>query len=342
MNKEYKTVDEMIDYLRENKRIIVSDEYRKVFEERSYISLINPYKEFFSYGRNEKGEHIYPVDTDFEKIMTLVKIDDIFCEILYRFIGTFEKKFKNILFNEICLKYVDECDEKECISYVCEIEKFLATGCYEDLPRFCLNYRYTATKKNGYVLDNFQEERRKALLVHIKEIGTGKSEDGSLVDISNKLILHYINIQNIVPLWVVPNALTLGELTALYTMLDSFSQRRIIMKMYSIEELAKVDFKKIVSFCGQLEMIRRMRNIVNHYEPIFPLFINDLKNTKKIKSSQISAVMDLLESNYNESSFSEFTLKEIDTERNAYNSKSLKIFEYINEVIHKQNKRQAP
>ena len=107
-------------------------------------------------------------------------------------------------------------------------------------------------------------------------------------------------------------------------------------------EYSKVDFKKIVSFCGQLEMIRRMRNIVNHYEPIFPLFINDLKNTKKIKSSQISAVMDLLESNYNESSFSEFTLKEIDTERNAYNSKSLKIFEYINEVIHKQNKRQAP
>ncbi|WP_238703794.1 hypothetical protein [Catenibacterium mitsuokai] len=34
-----------------SKKIIVSQDERYIFEERNYSSLINPYKEFFSYGR---------------------------------------------------------------------------------------------------------------------------------------------------------------------------------------------------------------------------------------------------------------------------------------------------
>ena len=48
--KTYKTIDEQIEYLKESKKIIVDDEDRHYFEERNYISLINPYKEYFSTG----------------------------------------------------------------------------------------------------------------------------------------------------------------------------------------------------------------------------------------------------------------------------------------------------
>lgn len=47
MNKCYKSIDEQIKYLETNKKIIVSEDERYIFEERNYSSLINPYKEFF-------------------------------------------------------------------------------------------------------------------------------------------------------------------------------------------------------------------------------------------------------------------------------------------------------
>lgn len=46
MNKKYKSVDEQIEYLKKNKKIIVKDAHKQIFEERSYSSLINPYKEW--------------------------------------------------------------------------------------------------------------------------------------------------------------------------------------------------------------------------------------------------------------------------------------------------------
>lgn len=45
--KTYKTIDEQIRYLKENKRIIVLENQKYILENRNYISIINPYKEFF-------------------------------------------------------------------------------------------------------------------------------------------------------------------------------------------------------------------------------------------------------------------------------------------------------
>ena len=100
MKKTYKSVDEQIEYLKDNKKIIVKNEHKQIFEERSYSSLINPYKEFFSNGRDEKGNHIYINEIDFEEILKIVKVDDNFCTAMYSYIGSFEKKcslqsFKN-------------------------------------------------------------------------------------------------------------------------------------------------------------------------------------------------------------------------------------------------------
>lgn len=48
--KTYKTIDEQIRYLKENKRIIVLENQKYILENRNYISIINPYKEFFATG----------------------------------------------------------------------------------------------------------------------------------------------------------------------------------------------------------------------------------------------------------------------------------------------------
>lgn len=73
MNKKYKSVDEQIEYLKKNKKIIVKDAHKQIFEERSYSSLINPYKEFFSYGRDANGNHIYRIILFTNEIIPKIK-----------------------------------------------------------------------------------------------------------------------------------------------------------------------------------------------------------------------------------------------------------------------------
>lgn len=331
MNKEYKTVDEQIKYLKDNKKIIVKDEHKNIFEERNYTSLINPYKDFFSNGRDENGNHIYVKEIDFEEILKIIKVDDDFCTTMYTYIGVFEKKFKAVLFSEICKKYID-CDQedKTCTCYVDEINEFLNNEDLDKLPRFCLNYPFTLSKK-GYVTDEFNLERKKNLLIHIKELGTGLTNDGNKVEKTNQLISHYLKAQTIVPLWVIPNSLALGELKILFSMLDSDSQKRIVSKFYNDKKPESITLANVLSFSGSLEIIRRIRNVVNHYEPIFPLLVSELKPARKIKESKLYSVFKLLSKTFAESTFNNITYVDLDLEINDFNLKYIKIFEIMQE-----------
>ena len=46
--KLYKNIDEQIEYLKMFKKIIINENERYILEDRNYISVINPYKEFFA------------------------------------------------------------------------------------------------------------------------------------------------------------------------------------------------------------------------------------------------------------------------------------------------------
>lgn len=238
VNKCYKTIDELILYLEYNKKIIVSKNDKYIFEERSYSSLINPYKEFFSYGRDDKGNHIYKDQVDFNKILEIIRIDEDFSTVMYSYIGAFEKKFKSVLFSEICKKYIN-CKNSDiyCISYVDEIDNFLLNNANE-LPKFCPNFNFILSKK-GYIEDVFDIHKKEDLLLHIKEIGSGEKEDGTKLEKNNKLISHYLDTQKIAPLWVIQNALTLGELNILFAMLDSSSQKKIVSYFYENRDYKK-------------------------------------------------------------------------------------------------------
>ena len=70
--KTYKSIDEMVEYLYKSKKIIVDDEDKHYFSERNYISLINPYKQFFSTGRNNKGKLIYKKEHNFKELINII------------------------------------------------------------------------------------------------------------------------------------------------------------------------------------------------------------------------------------------------------------------------------
>lgn len=322
--KTYKTVDEQIQHLKDNKKIIVDDEDRHYLEERNYISLINPYKVFFASGRNNEGRLIYKNQSNFKELLNIIKIDEDYSKRIYGLIGSFEKKFKNIIISEICSKYVN-INDSYCLKYIDELYKFLL-GTIE-FPMFCENYRYVYVKQSGKIIrieDTYSIGRKRDVMLHVYKIATNKNLDGTPLDDSdickNKIIAHYIKKYQYVPLWIIPNALTLGELQTIFSMLDLECQKNITSKMENID-YKQATSEQIISFSGHLELIRKMRNVVNHYEPILPFLSNEM-NTKKIEDSKIYTTLELLHK-----TFSEFMLdnKEIIINKNPINSKAIRI-----------------
>lgn len=331
--KEFKKFEDQIKYLKDNKKIIISDKYKSVFQERNYISLINPYKELFAFGKKKDGKHIYVKEIDFEEILSLVKIDDEFSSFMYSLIGIFEKKFKTILFYEICKRYVDCKQDCYCVTYVDEINNFIKNERVATLPTFCGNY-YKIITKNNYA-DDVESglKKKKDLLEHIVEIGT-KVNDGS-GKTNNLLIKHYIDNQEIVPLWVIPNALTLGELNILFSMLDNTLQKNIVYNFYNEIDLLKISINDICKFSGYIEMIRRIRNVINHYEPIFPLLVSEMKKSKKIETLQIVKAIKLLLSTGDSSIFESVNSDSLNINKNSFNCNYLKIIDFMKNTLKK-------
>lgn len=333
--KTYKTIDEQIEYLKESKKIIVDDEDRHCFEERNYISLINPYKEYFSTGRNNKGKLVYKKEANFKELINLINIDDKFAKKLYEAIGYFERKLKNVLFSEICKLYIDNKEKDiHCISYVSEIQSFI-TKQTELPPQFCSNFNYLYVTEKGNIkkiIDNYNIKRKTDVLIHIYQIATNSSIDGSVLEdheeCSNKLIRHCYKKQQIVPLWIIPNALTMGELQTLFLMLPDEPQKKIISKIMNIDT-TKVSSKNVVAFAGQIEQIRKLRNIVNHYEPVLPFLMSEIK-TKKIEQSQLFTTLEIL---FKISPIVDIKPDEIQAKINPSNAKIIRILNVMYKSI---------
>ena len=165
-------------------------------------------------------------------------------------------------------------------------------------------------------------ERKKDVLVHIYKIATNTNIDGSSLKeheiSSNKLIRHYYEKQCEVPLWVIPNALTLGELQILFMMLDENSQKIVTAKMLK-SSVEKMSAHLILSFNGHIEKIRKLRNIINHYEPLLP-FLMDEMDTKKIENSQLFNTLNLL---YKTSDLMSPVIEETNVNVNSSNARIL-------------------
>ncbi|WP_373211421.1 Abi family protein [Holdemanella biformis] len=334
-HQEYKNIDEQIQYLYDSKKIIVDAEDRHYLEERNYISLVKPYKAVFSTGRNNEGKFVYKKESNFKDVIKLVNLDDEYAKKLYELIGAFERKFKSVLFTEICHNYVT-CENPDiyCIRYIDEISRFIK-GNSSELPIFCKNFNYLYIKDKDGVkrsIDTFNIERKKDVLVHIYKIATNTNIDGfSLKEheiSSNKLIRHYYEKQCEVPLWVIPNALTLGELQILFMMLDENSQKIVTAKMLK-SSVEKMSAHLILSFNGHIEKIRKLRNIINHYEPLLP-FLMDEMDTKKIENSQLFNTLNLL---YKTSDLMSPVIEETNVNVNPSNARILRILNMMYENV---------
>lgn len=268
--KKFKTIIEQKEYLIENKNIKNEDIIMKILSERPYASIINPYKKFF-YTSVDATSHNYEDEISIVDYYKLATYDDLIAKEMNYKIGIFERRVKGAFAYVISSKMKDLGDDTS-TSYInifsdaeVNLDKFKSLG-FNDYKE-----TYDKQKKELVNVSDKTKTYRIELLRSISDINDDKKK-------RNRLFKKYIENSKPIPFWLVVHTLSLGDLLSIYQMLGKELRNGILKYLNdSIDENINKD--SIFKFESDLNMIKELRNVVNHYEPLFE-FIRNNNNIK--------------------------------------------------------------
>lgn len=264
--KQYLNEFELCEHLRLQKNILDIFENRKLIQERSYASSITPYKRIFATGINHHGKLIYQESVYSSNYLKLIQIDDQFGSKFSILIGRFERKLKLQIIDRICL-IMNESGDPYCVKYIDKFKSVIenqSSAQTNSMPYNFIAMVETYTKSGRIRLNNSSSSRIN-LMTKLINHGANKTHAKST------LIRHYQNKYDIVPFWLLAQILSFGELGILFGLLSDQDRFYITYTMIGKDRLY---FKDVLVFERQIERIRILRNIINHYEPVFPFFMN--------------------------------------------------------------------
>jgi len=276
MTKEYKNKEQQIKYLIENKNIDPLTLSTELFEYRSYVSLVNPYKEFVC--KNKIGEtHIYDDPTDFSLFLNIAYIDDFISSRLNLYINAFEKHLKSFIasvYSEKMNKVSRNCDDYATWEL---IKASGSTNLSLKIFHDCLPIGNDYDKK--FTLICAEEE---VISKRISVVSTILKLSSTTTSSKNIIVNHYKANHFPVPFWIVVHELYLGDLLVLLGMLPIKEQVAFCEKLSN----KTLNYNEARSMITRMTCIKNMRNIINHYEPIVPYFLgcvndNSLEQVKK-------------------------------------------------------------
>ncbi len=311
MSKEYKNIEDQIEYIIKEKNIDSDSINLKLFYERSYISIINPYKDFICINKDPNTRiHIYREKTNFNDFKKLIDIDDYISTKLSFLISLFEKRLKQFIAQILSEKML--VDSIHCDNYQ-QFKKLLKFIPSDKI----LNDTNTINIKCPHAIYDFidldkvlndtgtvyiQAEKnivknRKIAISEILKIGSKNSKSYNL------LITHYQQFHKPLPIWTVVHGLNLGQLLTIFNMLNKIDRTKFLDQV--IERRSRtIDIAKISK---KIEIMREIRNIVNHYEPILPFFNDKLKSNKE---NEVISTINLLLGNFANSECNTVNIKQ--------------------------------
>ncbi|TPR18883.1 Abi family protein [Apilactobacillus timberlakei] len=265
--KPFKTIEEQIKILN-NRGLIIDDETEISLRQFGYYSIVNGYKWLFL-SRNSVGKIIKP--ERFIKGSSFFEIRGLY---------DFDKELRSILYKAL-LEY--ESNLKAKVSYI-----------------FCKNH---PEEKSYLNVKNYRDYKHNSVNKTINNLDN-TIKKYSLKDYDNA-IKHYLNNYNQVPLWVLVNFLTFGDINYLYRNIDE--QVRIsIAKEFSkkYKDNYNEDVKiQVESLDSVNHLVNNFRNAVAHGEITYymhltkgPSFQNIKKdlNLKNLKISSQRGIFELV------------------------------------------------
>lgn len=335
--KPYKTNEQLIEHLINNKKINGSTIPNDIFKNRAYTSIINPYKNLVCINQDPNSKkYIYKENGDFEEYLQLARLDDFLSNRFNMYIETFEKQFKSYVGevladklktrSEYCNNYEDIINFCNMIPSRNDIINFrsnvLRNSCYH---QHCFNFLYfdkmydselrIINAKNNIILN-----RRRALDNLLKEANIN-------INSNNILIKHYKNNREKPPVWVVVHALSFGDILALFNMFH-YSDREKFIKY--ILGRNSIRFREISKFSRDINKMRLIRNTINHYEPLIPFL---LKMYSDESGDYVLELIKLLKDNYRNKSINSLNVirkfKNKSLQKNDFNKNNI---EFLNKL----------
>ena len=103
MEKEFKSIEEQIEILKNRNLIIDEIQAKKIFKENNYYYVINGYKDLFV--DKSKSEEIYKANTEFKEIYSLYKFDIDLRMLFLKYTLLLERKLDTYIAYEFSKKY---------------------------------------------------------------------------------------------------------------------------------------------------------------------------------------------------------------------------------------------
>lgn len=183
--KPFKTIDEQITIL-ESRGLIIDDRElaRRFLTRNNYYSLVNGYKEFFlDMDKTNEDVEVFRDGTRFIDLMTLYNFDAILRFSMMHCLTIAEKALKTATVHAFCKKYRNPDD-------------------YLDPASYCSRKDYRGKNYTSNLI---------RLLSTLQGIHDGRGERRPYID-------HYRKRYGYVPLWVMANALTFGNMSHFYSL----------------------------------------------------------------------------------------------------------------------------
>lgn len=302
MKKQYQNIGAQIINLEKNKNVDKTTINLRCFDEKTYLDLITPYSDLIAIGRDTKNKHIYPPSVNFNEYLEYNKIDTSICNYLQLLIGCFEKMMKNFLMHKYCSKMKNTGDKQ--VKDFSWTSKYIRKGKVFDLLKIDEVFLAGTIQP----ADSDTIARRKKVLKTISSMSTSSSK--------NHMVKHYQTKYGYVPMFVAIHSLTLGQLLTLFSMLSQNDKNELVC-IFNGTTGKRYPDSYIEKFEKDAIRIQVIRNIINHYEPIFPF----IQNTQIKAFRSLTDLFEKLKMNYKRSvSYSPFTFNTVKTltSRSAY------------------------
>lgn len=337
MIKQFKTISKQRKHLVNSKNIVDDDVIENVLTERTYVSLINPYKEFFYTSKDENGVHIYDHEVKIDEYINLASLDDDIANKLHKYIGIFERKLKFVIAYEYSNYLANSKNDLTCTIYKIHLEnisKLIASGnpdnrIYDsDLNELGFVKIDEFYSRKGQLKQTSEASKETAINYRkniITDILLHSSQSRGIK--KSEIIKHYIDKQGIPPFWLIVHQLSLGDLIFICAMLNPDLRERIYVNFKGIKSKNAKRKQDINRFYLQIDTIKNIRNTINHYEPLIIKF-------KKYELQKLEAALNLLKDTFETSiigNYTEFDISRIrDTE---HNEKSKDVFKKLINII---------
>lgn len=247
MSKPFKTYDEQIEILSSRGLNIDNPDNAKIIlSQLNYYNLINGYKTpFLDLKASTEDEDKYKDGSSFQEIFYLHEMD---------------RELKEVVFSSLL-----------------RFEKLLKTSCayhFSDIHRDGL-YPYLQ-------IENYSNSKHQLnyVLKTIANLSNTISRENKNLN-GKKPIKHYIKKHDSIPLWVLVNFLTLGNISYFYNSLDESLQNMIARDFgerykesyKSKEKISKTELTEIIKICNFF------RNVCAHDEVMYSFSLSKIGQT---------------------------------------------------------------